>query len=255
MSALAYPLGGFVGLAMGALGGGGSLIAIPILVYVVGQDVRAAQATALVIVSVAAITGIATHSRDDDVRWRMGLAFGAAAGASSLAGSIVNRELDQNVLLLAFAPVMLAGAAAMLTDRAAQGGGFTPWRQGVNFHEAVRVVILGLGIGWMIGLFGVGGGFLIVPALVIVLHLSMVEAVGTSLVVILIGSLLALGERLTSGDVEWAVALPFSAAALLGTLAGRKLAAQADAETLRRAFAALIVVAALYMGIDSAASL
>lgn len=239
---------------MGALGGGGSLVAIPILVYVVGQDARAAQATALVIVCVAAAAGLASYVRADDVRWRAGLAFGLAAGVSAFAGSLLNRSLDQDVLLLAFTPVMLGGAATMLSDRARQPARFRPWRFGVDVHEAFRVIALGLGIGWLIGLFGVGGGFLIVPALVLVLRLSLVEAVGTSLLVILIGSLFALADRVHSGDVDWAIAIPFSVAALPGALAGRRLAARVDEDLLRRAFVALIVAAALYMGVDSATS-
>ena len=255
MSALASPLGVAVGLVMGALGGGGSLIAIPILVYVVGQDVRAAQATALVIVFAGAASGIISYLRDDDVRWRAGLVFGLAAGVSAFAGSVLNQRLDQNVLLLAFTPVMLLGAAAMVSERAREPARFRPWRFGVGLAEAARVIVLGLGIGWLIGLFGVGGGFLIVPALVLALHLSMVEAVGTSLLVILIGSVFALGERIGSGDVDWSIALPFSLAALIGALAGRRLATRIDENLLRRAFASLIVIAAFYMGIDSALAL
>lgn len=255
MSALASPLGGLVGLVMGALGGGGSLIAIPILVYIVGQDARAAQATALVIVSAAAASGIVSYVRDDDVRWRAGLAFGLAAGVSAFAGSVLNERMDQDVLLLAFAPLMLLGAAAMVSERARKPAAFRPWRFGVGLGEALRVVALGLAIGWLIGLFGVGGGFLIVPVLVLAMRLSMVEAVGTSLLVIMIGSAFALGDRIASGDVDWAIALPFSLAALVGALAGRRLATRIDEDALRRAFAGLIVLAAVYMGIDSALAL
>ena len=255
MSALASPLGAVVGLVMGALGGGGSLIAIPILVYIAGQDARAAQATALVIVSAAAVSGIVSYVRDDDVRWRAGLVFGLAAGVSALAGSVLNGRLDQDVLLLAFSPVMLAGAWAMVSERARQPARFRPWRFGVGWGEALRVIGLGLAIGWLIGLFGVGGGFLIVPALVLTLRLSMIEAVGTSLLVILIGSAFALGDRIGSGDVDWAIAIPFSAAALVGALAGRRLATRIDENLLRRAFVTLIVIAALYTGFDSALAL
>jgi uncharacterized protein len=252
---LASPLGALIGLLMGAFGGGGSLIAIPVLVYLVDQAPRSAQATALVIVMAASITGLVSHVRGGDVRWRMGVAFGLAAGASALAGSILNRELDPDVLLLAFAPVMMAGAAAMVSERAQAPASFTPWRFGVDAGEVLRVIGLGLLVGWIIGLFGVGGGFVIVPALVLVMHLSMVEAVGTSLLVVTIASAFALADRLGTGDVEWAVALPFSIAALLGALAGRKLAERVEDERLQRAFAALIVLAAIYTAVRSALAL
>ena len=180
-----------------------SLIAIPILVYVVGQDARAAQATALVIVVVGAISGLGSYLRAGEVRWRAGLTFGLAAGVSALAGSLLNRQLDQNILLLAFSPVMVAGAIATVSGRAGADADFRPWKYGVEINEVLRVLGLGLAVGWLIGLFGVGGGFLIVPALVVVMHLAMTEAVGTSLLVIMIGSLFALVERLSSGDVDW----------------------------------------------------
>lgn len=243
---LASPAGFLIGLSMGALGGGGSLIAIPLLVFGADQTAREAQATALVIVSLAALAGIVAYLRAGEVRWRAGTTFGLAAGVAALAGSIVNRELDGNLLLLLFSPVMLAGAAAMVSERARRPADFTPWKFGVDVHEVVRVIGLGLIVGWMIGFFGVGGGFLIVPALVLILHLGMREAVGTSLLVIVIGSQFALAERIGSGDVDWAIAVPFGLAALLGVLAGRRLAHRVEGESLRRAFAGLIVLAALY---------
>lgn len=252
---LASPLGALVGLFMGAFGGGGSLIAIPVLVFLVDQTPREAQATALVIVIAASITGLVSHVRDRTVRWRMGLAFGLAAGASALGGSALNKALDPDVLLLAFAPVMLLGAAAMASERARQPASFTPWRGGVEISEVLRVIALGLLVGWIVGLFGVGGGFVIVPVLVLVMHLAMVDAVGTSLLVVTIAALFALGDRLGTGDIDWAIAVPFSVAALLGAVAGEQLAQRVDTERLQKAFAAVIVVAALYTGVSSALAL
>jgi uncharacterized protein len=251
----ASPLGALIGLLMGAFGGGGSLIAVPVLVYLVDQPVRAAQATALVIVMAASIAGLASHVRGGDVRWRMGVAFGVAAGASAFVASILNRALDPDVMLLAFSPVMVAGAVAMVSERALQPSSFTPWRFGVDPAEAFRVLVLGLLTGSVIGLFGVGGGFVIVPALVLVMHLSMVEAVGTSLLVVTIASGFALGDRLATGDVDWAVAVPFSLSALVGALAGRRLAERLEGRGLQRAFAGVIVAAALYTALRSALNL
>lgn len=252
---IASPLGLLIGLLMGAFGGGGSLIAIPVLVYLVDQPVAEAQATALVIVLAAAITGLVSHLRDGTVRWRMGAAFGLAAGASALAGSALARELNPDALLLAFSPVMLAGAAAIASDRARDPASFTPWRFGVATGEVIRVVVLGLLVGWVIGLFGVGGGFVIVPVLVLVMHLEMVAAVGTSLLVVTIASSFALASRLEAGDVDWAIAIPFSIAALAGSVAGERLAQRVDADRLQAAFAVVIVLAALYTGARSALAL
>lgn len=252
---LASPIGFLIGGLMGAFGGGGSLIAIPVLVYLVGQDVRAAQATALVIVMIAALAGLGSHLRSGEVRWRMGLVFGLTAGASALGGSLISRGLDPDVLLLAFSPVMLAGAWAMASERARQPSDFRPWRHGVEPGEVARVIAIGAAAGAIVGVFGVGGGFVIVPALVLALHLSMTEAVGTSLLAVVIASAFALGDRLATGDVEWAVALPFSAAALIGSLAGRRLATGVADRRLQRWFALVIAVAAVYTGLRSGLAL
>jgi len=251
----AAPLGLLIGLLMGAFGGGGSLLAIPLLIYLVDQSVRQAQATALVIVIVAALIGLIAYRQSDDVRLRAGAAFGLAAGISALAGSALSAALDPDVLLLAFTPLMLAGAAAMVSDAARRPADFRPWRLGIQLSSAVRVGAYGLLVGWIIGLFGVGGGFVIVPVLVLGLHFSMSEAVATSLLVVVIGSGFALSERLIAGDVVWSVAIPLSLAAGVGALAGRALAGRLDGERLRRAFAGTIVLAALYTAVRSATAL
>lgn len=252
---IASPLGALIGLLMGAFGGGGSLIAIPLLVYVVGQDVRAAQATSLVIVIVAAIAGLLTAARADEVRWRAGITFGLAAGVSAVAGSLLNRALDPDLLLLLFSPLMVAGAAAMVSERARRPAEFTPWRYGVDANRVVRMIGIGLAVGWIIGLFGVGGGFVIVPVLVLVLRFETNAAIGTSLLVVVMGATFALGDRIAAGDVEWDIAVPFAVAAALGAYAGRRIAEQVANETLRRAFAAVIVITAAYTAVRSSLEL
>ncbi len=251
----ASPLGALIGVLMGAFGGGGSLLAVPLLVYVVGQDVREAQATSLVIVIVASIIALAAYAHGDQVRRRAGATFGLAAGLSALAGSALSQGLNPDVLLLAFTPLMLAGAYAMVSDSARRPSQFQPWRLGIKRASVIRVVGYGLLVGWVIGLFGVGGGFVIVPVLVLGLRFSITEAIATSLLVIVIGSSFALVERIASGDVDWAIAIPLSVAAGFGAIAGRSLAGRVDSEGLRRAFAGLIVVAAAYTAIRSGAAL
>ena len=243
------PLGLLIGLAMGSVGGGGSLVAIPILVYLADQSAREAQGTALVIVIAAATIGVISYLRDNDVRWRAGLAFGIAAGFSSFAGSLLSRELDPDLLLLIFSPVMVVGAWALLSDKARSVDGFRPWRLG--FHDVAKVILYGLAVGWLIGLFGVGGGFVIVPVLVLGLGFKLTEAIGTSLFVIIIGSVVALGDRIQAGDIDWAIALPFSLAAAVGVLIGTRVAERVPADELRRGFAGVVILAAIYTAIDS----
>jgi uncharacterized protein len=252
---LASPLGALIGVLMGAFGAGGSLLAIPILVYVVGQSPREAQAAALLIVISASLAALVSHLRAGTVRWRMGLAFGLAGGLGALVGSFVSARLNPDVLLLAFAPVMLLGGAAVVSERARRPAEFRPWRFGVELNQVLLVLALGLAVGFVIGLFGVGGGFVIVPVLVLVMHMSMVEAVGTSLLVVSVASAFAFGDRLETGDLDLAVAVPFAVAALFGALAGRRLATRIEVERLQRSFAVLIAIAAVYTAARSAVAL
>lgn len=243
---LLIPIGIAIGILLGSVGGGGSLIAVPALVYVGGQGVRGAQAGALVVVIAASAIGVAAYLRRDQVRWRAGLAFGAAAGVSSFAGSLLARQLNPDVLLLAFAPVMVLGAVAMVGERARAEANFQPWRFGVSRESALRVVGFGLAVGWLTGLFGVGGGFVIVPVLVLALGFGVTEAVGTSLLVIIMGSLVALAERLHGGGLDWAVIGPFAGAAVIDVLLGSVFGQRTSQETVTRWFAALVILTAIY---------
>lgn len=245
-AAFLIPIGIAIGTLLGSVGGGGSLIAVPALVYLGGQSVRGAQAGALVVIVAAAAIGLARYLRQGDVRWRAGLAFGGAVALSSLAGSILARGLDPNVLLLAFCPVMVAGAVAMLGERDRSESGFRPWRHGVSRGSVTKVISFGIATGWLTGLFGVGGGFAIVPVLVLGLGFAVTEAVGTSLLVIIMGSTIALAERLHGGGVGWGVVTPFAAAAVVGVLFGTALGERVDGRSLTRWFALLVFATALY---------
>ncbi|HVW47626.1 MAG TPA: sulfite exporter TauE/SafE family protein [Solirubrobacterales bacterium] len=243
---LLIPIGVLIGVLLGSVGGGGSLVAVPALVYVGDQSVRGAQAGALVVVVAASTIGLAAYLRRGDVRRRAGLAFGAAAGASSFAGSVLSRHLDPNVLLLAFAPVMVLGAVAMVGERGRAASTFRPWREGVSPGPVARVTFFGLATGWLTGLFGVGGGFVIVPVLVLGLGFGLMEAIGTSLLVIIIGSLVALAERVGGGAIDWGVIVPFAAAAVAGVLVGSAVGGRVSTPALTRWFALLVVATAVF---------
>lgn len=253
--ALLVPVGVAIGVLLGSVGGGGSLIAVPALVYLGDQSVRSAQAGGLVVVIAAAAIGLIAYLRHGRVRWRAGLAFGAAAGVSAYLGSLLARELEPDVLLLIFAPVMILGAVAMVGERARAEASFRPWRLGVSRESALRVTLFGLAVGWLTGLFGVGGGFVIVPVLVLGLGFGVTEAVGTSLLVIILGSLVALFARLHGGGIDWAVIGPFAAAAVAGVLLGTALGERASQETVTRWFAVVVVLAALYTGANALAAM
>ena len=254
-AALLVPVGIAIGILLGSVGGGGSLIAVPALVYLGNQSVRSAQAGGLVVVIAAAAIGLIAYLRRGDVRWRAGLAFGLAAAVSSFAGSLLARQLNPDVLLLAFTPVMVVGALAMVSERARAESSFQPWRLGVSRKSALRVTGLGLAVGWLTGLFGVGGGFVIVPVLVLGLGFAVIEAVGTSLLVIIMGSVVALAERLHAGGTDWGVVAPFAAAAVVGVLLGSALGERASGETITRWFAVLVVATAIYTAVEALTAL
>lgn len=247
------PIGVLIGLLLGSVGGGGSLIAVPTLVYLGSQGLRSAQAGALAVVIAASSIGFATYLRRDAVRWRAGLAFGLAAAIGSFCGSLLSRQLNPNLLLLAFSPLMVAGALAMVSERGRSRLSFRRWRFGVSRSSVLEVTLYGVLVGMLTGLFGVGGGFVIVPVLVLGLGFGMPEAVGTSLLIIIISSLVAFSDRL--GEVDWSVVGPFAGAAVLGVLAGSALGERARSEALARWFALLVVVAALYTAGDALAAL
>lgn len=267
---LVSPLGFLVGLSLGALGGGGSILAVPVLVYAAGQDPQAATATSLVLVGSASVVGMVSHHRAGRVHVWTGLAFGLVGVGGSVLGSAVNRRLDPDVLLLAFSLLVLVAAWRMLTgcptctkvgeDRAIDEAEAepTPGPQGapgslrtrltasIDLRTTLLVVAAGSAVGFLTGLFGVGGGFVIVPALTLLLKMPMPDAIGTSLLVIAVNSAVALTTRLATVGIDWSITLPFAVAAIAGVLVGSKVADRLDAERSLRWFAALLVLVALY---------
>ncbi|MDX2169936.1 MAG: sulfite exporter TauE/SafE family protein [Deltaproteobacteria bacterium] len=252
---LASPFGLLIGLSLGALGSGGSILAVPALVYAAGQSVQDATFTSLVLVGTSALTGIHPHWRAGRVRLATGVVFGLTGIGGSLAGTALNRRLDPHLLLLAFSGLIVVAAWRMLTGcptctrvgearelavRPAVGA-----RPALDARRALEVLGAGSVVGFLTGLFGVGGGFIIVPALTLVLGLAMPEAIGTSLVVIAINSGLGVLARL-GGHVDWHVAVPFTIAAVLGVQLGGALAARLNPTRSLQAFAAGLVAVALY---------
>lgn len=236
---LAVVFGLAIGLLLGLVGGGGSILAVPALVYGIGQDVKTATTTSLLVVGATALAGSLAHARGGHVGWRCALAFSAIGGAGSFAGTALNRNLDGRAILLLFALVLLAAAAAMLRKRPV-GGRRPPagW---------LRVVPVALGVGALTGFFGVGGGFVIVPALVLLIGMPMELAVGTSLLVIALTSAVALSAHLASGDVEWPVAATMTASAVGGAVAGSHVGGHVPQERLRQMFAALVAAIAVFL--------
>ncbi len=267
-SLLASPLGFLIGLSLGTLGGGGSILAVPALVYAAGQSPKEATTTSLVLVAMTALFGIVPHWRAGRVRVLPGLAFGLAGIGGSLLGSHWNHSVDQDVLLLAFSGLMLVAAWAMwrrnrhtadavhdTSPRSVGAAALAVTHVRPDAATVVKVLLAGSGVGLLTGFFGVGGGFVIVPALVLALRFSMPEAVGTSLLVITINAVIALGSRLDTGSIDWGTVIPFTIASLGGVTVGGRLAGKVDSAVLQRWFVWLLVAVAAYTATRSTIAL
>ena len=257
MLLLAIPFGLAIGLAVGTLGGGGSVLAVPVLVYVLDQTVTEATTASLVVVAAGAVAGGLSHARAGRVCWRHAGSFTAAALPGIAIGTLAAEAVSGALLLVGFALVMLAAAHATWRkaddherepDSTWEGGACPPLR-------LPRDLIAGAAVGLITGFFGVGGGFLIVPTLAIALAFTMRTAIGTSLVIITATSLLGLAAHLMAGrSLDAGVTASMTAASVAGAVAGAALASRIPQRQLGRGFALLVVAVAAYLVVSVAFS-
>ena len=247
-----------VGLALGLLGGGGSILTTPLLVYVAGFEPKQAITASLFVVAVTSLFGLIAHARAGRVRWKTGVIFGAAGMAGAFIGGQIGALLPGAVLLAAFGVVMAVTAVAMIRGRKQSTTG--------RSHAGLplfRIVLDGLIVGLVTGLVGAGGGFLVVPALALLGGLSMPNAVATSLLVIAMKSFAGFfgyaltfgGESVVSvnsatttlsdGASMWPITLTVTALAVIGALIGSRLVGKIQPEKLRKAFGWFVLVTAV----------
>lgn len=231
-----------IGVTLGLLGGGGSILTVPILVYVAGQDPKVAIATSLFVVAATSGAGAVSHARAGRVRWRTGVVFGVAGMVGAYAGGRFAQFIPGTWLLVAFGLMMAATAVAMLRGRRAVEPQDAP-----NELPLARVVLDGVLVGLVTGLVGAGGGFLVVPALVLLGGLPMSVAVGTSLVVIAMKSTAGLVGYLHSVSIDWPLALAVTAFAIAGSVLGGRLAGRVSQDALRRGFGWFVIVMAAFV--------
>lgn len=277
-------LGAVIGIFLGALGGGGGVLVVPALVYVLGQSGQEATTGSIVIVGLTAAAGAVARLRGGLVNWKIGLAFGVIGIPAAYVGTLLNHHVPQRTLLLAFAGLTLAAALAMFLGTRSSGDSVD---QGDGVRGAARpavpavpsarsdagatlltaepvtrdrerrsvlvakVVVCGLAVGFLTGFLGVGGGFLVVPALVIALRMPMNFAVGTSLMIIAVNSVSSLVARVGVAHFDWKVLVPFTLAAILASVGGKRIADQLSGEVLTRAFAVLLLMVGVLVGAQS----
>ena len=272
---VAVVAGALIGLSLGALGGGGSILAVPVLVYLLGQSPAQATTGSLVVVGVTSALGAATAYRSGNVLLGRGVAFGVVAIGGAVLGARLSTAVPEAVLMAAFAALMLVVGVLMVVrqvrrrgaqpaDRAAfeepilaldltGGGGLTVACQ---CPRALKVLVTATAVGLLTGFLGVGGGFLVVPALVLALALPMEYAAGTSLVVITITSAVALAVRAGAGaQPDWRLVLLLTAASAVGGVVGARVAARADTRRLAAAFSGLVLAIAVATAVQAVPAL
>lgn len=255
MALAAIPFGLGIGLSLGMIGGGGSVMAVPVLVYVLGQSVRQATTASLVIVTAGAIAGGVSHAREGRVCWRHALVFTAAALPGVIAGTALGQAVSGTALIAAFAVIMLGAATATWRKVDRQSGPTTTqvWQPSCPPLRIAAGLAGGLLVGAMTGFFGVGGGFLIVPTLAIALALSMRFAVGTSLMIITATSLMALFAHLAAGrTIDFGLTAAMTLGSVAGALVGVRFAGRVPQRQLASGFAALVVLVACYLLVSAA---
>lgn len=277
---IAIALGLLVGLSLGALGGGGSTLAVPILVFVAGMEAQDATTASLLVVGVASAFGVIGHYRAGNVRLGAGVAFGLAGIFGSRIGTLVNQSIDEQVLLLAFSGLIVfvafrmyrsvnrrrdLGKLAPVLDGNGGDVGDSGGSSGVATKERVtqraglelsapaiaKLAAAATAVGLLTGLFGVGGGFAVVPALTLLLKFPTRVAIGTSLVVIVINAGMALAMRAGELDFDWGVVVPFLITVSVGVIIGSRIASRIDADRLTRAFAIMLFVVAAYTALST----
>ena len=240
MTALALDLayGAAIGVALGLTGSGGSILTVPALVYLVGEDVHTAIGTSLAIVGGIALEGVLQQR--DHVQWKDGLLLGAWGIAGNVPGSLLSAYVPGQTLLLLFSAIMIVASLRMLGSRDGEA------RAGATAGSPRVVLAAGLGLGFLTGFMGVGGGFLIVPALVLVFGRTMRAAIATSLLVIAFNSAVGLATRFAAASIDWTAAGAFLAGGLAGSAAASMVVHRLDQPRLRRIFAVFILLVGLF---------
>lgn len=236
-------LGFGIGLVLGFLGGGGSILTVPALVYIVGQSPQAAVTASLVIVGVNATMGAMFHRRQNTLNWPVALVFGGVGMVAAYFAAGLSHLLSSTTLLILFALLMLVVSLFMILSKTPHTGGSAPsW---------MMTIAGGAVVGVLTGFLGVGGGFLIVPALVMLVGLPIRQAVGTSLIIIAMNSVAGLLGHLSSTVLDMTLIGIFVATGFVGAFAGSRLTRVVKPDQLRTSFAVFVLLLAAFLLVDN----
>jgi hypothetical protein len=226
-----------IGVALGLFGGGGSILTVPVLRYACGLAAHDAIATSLVVVGVTSAAALVGHVRRGHVHWKLGLAFGAVSMTAAFAGGVLGTALPASALVWGFAIVMIAAGIAMLRRASGAGARFVPGR----VVSDRRVLVVAAGVGLLTGVLGAGGGFLIVPALTLAGGLAVHEAIGTSLLAIVMNTGAAYAGHAAHASIDGRIAAAVTLIAIAGSVAGARLERRLSGAGLQRAFGWFVV--------------
>jgi uncharacterized membrane protein YfcA len=242
--------GTLVGFVLGLIGGGGSVLSIPLLVYVVGvRSPHVAIGTSAIAVALSALSSLIGHARAGNVRWPCAIVFTAFGMAGAAFGSTLGKQFDGQRLLTLFGILMVVIAALMLRRRDGQGSTFAPLSRATGRRMLPRLAAYGAGTGLLSGFFGIGGGFLIVPGLIAAVDLPLLSAVGSSLVAVTAFGATTAASYALSGLVDWRIVATFVAGGALGSLFGGRVAGHLAGrkQLLSRVFATIVAATGLYV--------
>jgi uncharacterized protein len=230
-----------IGLSLGLLGGGGSILAVPVLVYGAGLPIKVAIATSLLVVGVTAVFALIPHARRGHVNWKVGALFSVTAMTGAYLGGLAAKWFEGETLLILFAIMMILTGVAMLVKREPAN------RDSARPMSVTLIIAEGIAVGGITGLVGAGGGFLVVPALVLIGGMNMHAAIGTSLMVIALKSFAAFAGHTVHVSVDYKLALVVMVCAVAGSIAGGFVAQRLQAKNLRSAFGVFVLMMAMFV--------
>ena len=233
-------LAALIGLSLGLIGGGGSIITVPILVYVIGVDAHTAIPLSLAVVGSTSLVGALMHRREGNLEIGTAALFGASGILGAFLGSRITYLISDRALLLIFGVLMFVVATLMLARKEQR-------ETGDERPHRAKAVAAGFGVGTLTGFLGVGGGFLIVPALMLFGGLGIRKAIGTSLLVIMINCASGIVAHLQYGGIDWQLAALVATPAMLGALVGTQMSVKASPVALRKGFAVFVILVAIYL--------
>jgi uncharacterized protein len=237
-----FALAALVGMTLGMMGGGGSILTVPIFVYVLGYDPKLAIAMSLPVIGLTSLVGAVGHWKTGNVNLKTAISFGLIAMLGAFGGARLARLLAGEVQLALLAVVMLAAAVTMFRSAGRSAPNTAHTIDGARVLPAGLLIPVALAVGTLTGVVGIGGGFLVVPALVLLARMPMSQAVGTSLLVIAMNSAAGFAGYVGHVQVPWTFMLEFTAVAACGILAGAYLVRFVSQTSLKRSFAVFLVV-------------